>query len=126
MIWVCSMVRLGIPGWRQGSAFYKMAFVLLLALTFPLTSLVYILVGPFFPQLRILKNPFVKYVNHCASYFGFIILIFAGVLTNQAHKGDEIYKRSRPPNISEWMLVAYVFSFIVAEAQGSTKLQKNS
>merc|ERR550532_295655 len=118
-----------IPGWRQGSAVYKVVFVLGLALAFPVTSLVYILLGPFIQELRILKNPFIKYVNHCASYFGFILLLFLSNVLYPDQAGDK-YVRNRNPNPIEYILVCYVVAFLIAETQeimesGFKKYTKN-
>ncbi|XP_063724133.1 short transient receptor potential channel 4-like [Symsagittifera roscoffensis] len=120
----------GIPGWRQGGLFYKVCIVFGLALAFPFTSLSYIALGPFVPELRtILKNPFIKYVNHCASYFAFIVLLFLTSAEDPSVSGKN-YDRERNPYIVEMFIVCYVFSFLVAETQeimesGFKKYTKN-
>ena len=100
----------GIPGWKQGSMAYKLGFTLLISFTFPLTSLLYILF-PFMKSTAVLKNPFVKFINHSASYVMFLVLLV--LASTDFFNDSNIHNtRSRPPNIPEWIIVTYVLAFI--------------
>ena len=103
----------GIPGWRQGSIFYKIGFTFLISVSFPFTAVFYILF-PFTHPAKVLRNPFVKFINHSASYMVFLFLL---ILASQEEFSnvDDMGARDRPPNILEWIIVAYVLAFVWAE-----------
>ena len=100
----------GIPGWKQGNWIYKLAFTLLISFTFPFTSILYVCF-PFLKSAAVLKNPFVKFINHSASYIMFLVLLVLAS-TDTFNDLDENETRSRPPNIPEWIIVTYVMAFI--------------
>nr|AID23629.1 transient receptor potential channel-1 [Hofstenia miamia] len=104
----------GIPGWRQGSFLYKLAFTLLISITFPFTSIFY-LFFPFTKPAKVLKNPFVKFINHSASYFVFLVLLVLASADNIT--SEEGPTRNRAPNIIEWAIISYVMAFVWSEAK---------
>ena len=105
----------GIPGWRQGSIFYKAGFTFLISVSFPFTAVFYMLF-PFTEPAKVLRNPFVKFINHSASYITFLVLL---ILASQEGLSniDNMGSRDRAPNIIEWIIVGYVFSFVWAETK---------
>ena len=104
----------GIPGWKQGNMIYKLGFTLLISLTFPFTALLYICF-PFSSSVSVLKNPFVKFINHSASYVSFLILLVLASAEVFDDNVESTHHRNRSPNIPEWIIVVYVLAFIWSE-----------
>ena len=64
----------GISGYRRRNVVVKFLLILTLTLIFPLLSLIY-LIMPCSKLGKILRQPFIKFISHSASYF-----VFLGIL----------------------------------------------
>jgi transient receptor potential cation channel subfamily C protein 4 len=61
----------GISGYRRRNVVVKFFLILTLTLIFPLLSLIY-LIMPCSKLGKILRQPFIKFISHSASYFVFL------------------------------------------------------
>jgi transient receptor potential cation channel subfamily C member 4 len=61
----------GISGYRRRNVVVKFLLILTLTLIFPLLSLIY-LIMPCSKLGKILRQPFIKFISHSASYFVFL------------------------------------------------------
>lgn len=64
----------GLPGFRRKHALQQFLSVLQLACTFPINSMMYI-IAPHSSSGMFMRNPFVKFVSHSASYMFFLLLL---------------------------------------------------
>lgn len=134
----------GISGFRRRNIFVKVLLIMLITLLFPFLSIIY-LIMPHSRIGRILRQPFIKFVSHSASYVMFlcksfelftkmglhflnyfkyfllVLLILASLRIKSVITGtdnDEDHnkeKRGPSPTSVEWMIFCYVASFIWSE-----------
>lgn len=64
----------GLPGFRRKHIVRQILEVMKLSCTFPINSLLYI-VAPHSEKGRFMRNPFVKFISHSASYMFFLMLL---------------------------------------------------
>ena len=64
----------GLPGFRRKNIFGQVFDVLKLACTFPINSMIYIM-APHSEGGKFMRNPFVKFISHSASYLFFLFLL---------------------------------------------------
>ena len=90
-----------VTGWRTGGLFYKIGYVTYQAIIFPFMALMYFFC-PCFPVARKVKRPFIKFINHTASFVIFLILLAA---SSEA----KLHIRFRHwPSAIEWITLAWV------------------
>ena len=88
-----------VTGWRTGGLFYKIGYVTYQAIIFPFMALMYFFC-PCFPVARKVKRPFIKFINHTASFVIFLILLAA---SSEA----KLHIRFRHwPSAIEWITLA--------------------
>ncbi|MFO0006333.1 MAG: hypothetical protein ACK559_34940, partial [bacterium] len=64
----------GLPGFRRMHVVRQLLDILRLALLFPINSFIYIL-APFSTTGKFMRNPFVKFISHSASFMFFLMLL---------------------------------------------------
>ena len=64
----------GLPGFRRKHVARQILDILRLAILFPLNSFMYIL-APYSASGKFMRNPFVKFISHSASYLFFLMLL---------------------------------------------------
>lgn len=127
----------GISGYRRRNIAVKTLIICLIALLFPFFSLIY-LIMPHSRIGKILRQPFIKFICHSASYVLFLctyfrfslsqtfflkkycatllsgLLILASLRIKSIITGldedDHKEKRGPPPTSIEWMIFCYVAS----------------
>ncbi|CAF0808879.1 unnamed protein product [Brachionus calyciflorus] len=111
----------GISGYRRRNIILKILVILLIALMFPFLSVIY-LIMPHSKLGKILRQPFIKFISHSASYICFLFLLIlaslriesflTGVESMEDHNKE---KRGPKPTSVEWMIFCYVASFVWSE-----------
>lgn len=115
----------GLPGFRRRNLFLKLIIICIIALSFPLLCIMYILM-PKSKLGKIIRQPFIKFICHSASYILFLILLILAsqriksVMTgpNDGNEHDNSIKgekRGPGPTSIELMIMVYVLGFIWAE-----------
>jgi transient receptor potential cation channel subfamily C protein 4 len=113
------LVRLwydGIAGYRRKNIVVKTLVIIIIALIFPILSLLYMIM----PRSKIgsiLRQPFIKFICHSASYIMFLgLLIMVSLRINTFVSGineseeENKEKRGPPPTNVEWVILCYVAS----------------
>ncbi|OWA53372.1 Transient receptor potential-gamma protein [Hypsibius exemplaris] len=116
----------GLPGFRRANILVKSLLILCIGLLFPLLSVIY-LIAPKSPVGRMMRQPFIKFLCHSASYICFLgLLILAsqriesivdmtdGQQTGSKSKNE---RRGPPPTFVEWMIVTWVAGLIWVEVK---------
>ncbi|XP_043913047.1 short transient receptor potential channel 5 [Protopterus annectens] len=101
----------GFPGWRRRHWVVKLMTCITIGLLFPVFSLVY-LIAPKSRLGQFIKNPFIKFICHTASYLTFLFLL---LLASQHILRTDLHMQGPPPTIVEWMILPWVLGFIWAE-----------
>jgi transient receptor potential cation channel subfamily C protein 4 len=104
----------GISGYRRRNIVVKIIVITFITLIFPFLSILYMIM----PRSRvgkILRQPFIKFICHSASYITFLfLLIMVSLRINSFLTGmdenDNKEKRGPPPTNVEWIILIYVTS----------------
>ena len=129
----------GLPGFRRKHIVRQLIEVTKLACGFPLNSILYIL-APHSEKGKFMRNPFVKFISHSASYIFFLTLlalasqrveymalsllcfIFPEVELLQTTKYNwEKYERGSIPHPVELLVILWVNGYIWVEVKGLYK-----
>ncbi|XP_068758864.1 short transient receptor potential channel 4-like [Montipora capricornis] len=100
----------GVPFWRTRGITFRIFYVIFQVVICPFMAILYF----FCPFLRIsqkIKRPFIKFVNHTASF-----VIFLSLLAASSHKKFEI-RFGNIPSVLEWI----IFMWILGIAWGECK-----
>jgi len=116
----------GLPGFRRKNIFSQITDLIKLACMFPINSFIYIM-APHSPGGKFMRNPFVKFVSHSASYLFFLFLLalasqriehvvlsiliwlFPGVELFEKTQADWIkYERGSLPHYIEMLIIVWV------------------
>nr|XP_054755215.1 transient-receptor-potential-like protein [Lytechinus pictus] len=101
----------GLPGWRRRNWFVKSLICSALICLFPIMALYY-LIFPRTPIGTLLRSPFMKFLNHSASFIFFLLLL---VMASSAVSVSS--DRGRAPDTTEGFILIFVFGMIWAECK---------
>ncbi|VDD91060.1 unnamed protein product [Enterobius vermicularis] len=117
----------GLPGFRNRHIILKVLLILLVSISFPFLSLIYI-VAPKSSVSEFTRKPFIKFLCHSASYCFFLfLLILASQRINYNYlfgKSEQLggqidperkERRGPPFTPVEWAILAWVLAFIWVE-----------
>nr|QDR50957.1 Transient receptor potential-gamma [Heliconius melpomene] len=113
-----------VPGFRRKNMLLQAAEMVRIGVMFPLYSLAYI-AAPHSAAGRTLRQPFIKFLCHSASYFMFLFLLIlasqrietaAGGIFWGAHT-TPLSRRGAPPSLVEWLILAWVSGLIWSEVK---------
>uniref|UniRef100_A0A6Q2Y8J8 Transient receptor ion channel domain-containing protein n=1 Tax=Esox lucius TaxID=8010 RepID=A0A6Q2Y8J8_ESOLU len=99
------------PGWRRRHWAGKFLTCVFIGLLFPLFSLCY-LVSPKSRYGHFIRQPFIKFICHTASYLTFLFLL---LLASQHIVSTEPNRQGPAPTVVEWMILPWVLGFIWTE-----------
>lgn len=105
-----SAVFSGVPFWRTCGIAFRILFVLFQVLICPFMACLYFFF-PFFELSKKIKRPFVKFVNHTASF-----VIFLSLLAASSHKKFEI-RFGEVPSAMEWIILMWILGIAWGECK---------
>eukprot|EP00057_Strongylocentrotus_purpuratus_P027857 XP_011682331.1 PREDICTED: transient-receptor-potential-like protein [Strongylocentrotus purpuratus] len=101
----------GLPGWRRRNWFVKSLICCALICLFPLMA-IYYLIFPRTPVGTLLRSPFMKFLNHSASFIFFLFLLVMASSSVSATSD-----RGRAPDTTEVFILVFVLGMIWAECK---------
>ena len=105
-----SCVFSGVPFWRTRGITFRIFYVLTQVLIYPIMAFLYF----FFPFLRLsrkIKRPFVKFINHTASF-----VIFLSLLAASSHEKFNI-RFGEVPSALEWIILMWILGIAWGECK---------
>lgn len=105
-----SSVFSGVPFWRTRGIVFRILYVLTQVLIYPIMAFLYF----FFPFLEIsrkIKRPFVKFINHTASF-----VIFLSLLAASSHEKFNI-RFGKIPSALEWVILMWILGIAWGECK---------
>ena len=105
-----SCVFKGVPFWRTRGILFRVFFVLAQVLIYPSMAFLYFFF-PFLSVSRKIKRPFIKFVNHTASF-----VIFLCLLAASSHEKFDI-RFKRVPTALEWVILMWVLGIAWGECK---------
>ncbi|KAJ7995720.1 hypothetical protein DPEC_G00247520 [Dallia pectoralis] len=99
------------PGWRRRHWAVKFLTCVFIGLLFPVFSLCY-LISPKSRYGLFIRQPFIKFICHTASYLTFLFLL---LLASQHIVSTEPNRQGPVPTVVEWMILPWVLGFIWTE-----------
>jgi transient receptor potential cation channel subfamily C protein 4 len=105
----------GISSYRRRNIVVKTFIIFIISLIFPILSLIY-LIFPYSKFGKILRQPFIKFISHSASYILFLSLLICASLRiksliSEEEQGVETKEMRGPvPTSIEWCIFIYVAS----------------
>ncbi|XP_072171069.1 transient-receptor-potential-like protein [Diadema setosum] len=103
----------GLPGWRRRNWFVKSLICIGLICLFPFMAMYY-LIFPRTPIGTLLRSPFMKFLNHSASFLFFLFLL---VMASASPVAREDSSRGRTPDTIESLILVFVLGMIWAECK---------
>uniref|UniRef100_A0A1I8JHK4 ANK_REP_REGION domain-containing protein n=1 Tax=Macrostomum lignano TaxID=282301 RepID=A0A1I8JHK4_9PLAT len=105
-----------MPGWRKQPLAVKALMCFGFVLMMPVLALVYVL----FPRSRLgqlMRSPFMKFLNHSASFAIFLVLLLIASTDWGAFKRpkERYMVRGPPPDLVETLILWWVLGFVWAE-----------
>ena len=100
----------GVPFWRTRGITFRIFYVIFQVVIYPFMAILYF----FCPFLRIsqkIKRPFIKFVNHTASF-----VIFLSLLAASSHKKFEI-RFGNIPSVLEWIILMWILGIAWGECK---------
>ena len=96
-----SFVFADVNGWRTGGLLYKVSYVIYQAVIFPFMVMMYFFC-PCVQVARKVKRPFIKFINHTASFVIFLCLLAA------SSEARLHIRFGQWPSAVEWLTIAWV------------------
>lgn len=105
-----SCVFSGVPLWRTRGIAFRLLFVIFQVLIYPFMAVLYFFC-PFLRVSQMIKRPFVKFINHTASF-----IIFLSLLAASSHQKFEI-RFGKLPSVLEWIIIFWVLGIAWGECK---------
>ncbi|KAG7305825.1 hypothetical protein JYU34_009975 [Plutella xylostella] len=116
-----------VPGFRRKNMLLQALEMIRIGAMFPLYSLAYI-AAPHSAAGRTLRQPFIKFLCHSASYFMFLFLLILASQRIETAAGGLLWggagppsapvsRRGAPPSLVEWLILAWVSGLIWSEVK---------
>lgn len=105
-----SCVFRGVPFWRTRGIAFRILYVLTQVLIYPVMAFLYFFF-PFLELSRKIKRPFVKFINHTASF-----VIFLSLLAASSHEKFDI-RFGKVPSALEWIILMWILGIAWGECK---------
>lgn len=105
-----SSVFSGVPFWRTRGIAFRIFYVMIQVLIYPIMACLYFFC-PFLRLSRKIKRPFVKFINHTASF-----VIFLSLLAASSHEKFKI-RFGKVPSALEWIILMWILGIAWGECK---------
>ena len=105
-----SSVFSGVPFWRTRGIAFRIFYVFVQVLIYPMMAFLYFFC-PFLSLSRKIKRPFIKFVNHTASF-----VIFLSLLAASSHEKFNI-RFGKVPSALEWIILMWILGIAWGECK---------
>lgn len=100
----------GVPYWRTRGITFRIFYVMTQVLIYPFMAFLYFFC-PFLALSRKIKRPFIKFINHTASF-----VIFLSLLAASSHERFNI-RFSQVPSALEWIILLWILGIAWGECK---------